>query len=74
MLGPDKNLHLALNASLSHLFIFKSLTRAVEKYPEDRGSYQNKPQLHKVLRIAEKSPPFHTLVDTGKNLPLGPIP
>lgn len=63
----------SLKASWSYPFKFRSLTRAVEEIPS--GSYQNKPQLHKILGIAEKFPLFHTLVDIGeKTFPRGQLP
>lgn len=39
-----------------------------------RESYQNKPQLHKILKAAVKFPLSHILIDIGKNLPPGPVP
>lgn len=72
MLGPDKNLHVALNVSLSHLFIFKSLTRAVKKYPEDRirinpSSIKYSGQLRNPL-------PFTPLQTLEKTFPWGQFP
>lgn len=39
-----------------------------------RESYQNKPHLLKILKTTVKFPLSHILVDTGKNLPPGPVP
>lgn len=63
-MGQNNNIYVAFNTFLSYQFKFTSFTRAMENRPMDH--FWIKSQLHKILRLAEKSPPFYILEDIEK--------